>query len=414
MPRFHPHLPLKKNIGLWGTGQSARNAFSTIEAYLNRKISFVTSGDSNLAKNAPFGLTFIDKSDLKELDEFSIIICSESALQIIGDIIGNNICAVDNVFIFANDLVFSLDSKFFLGETGIDSLVVDKGKRIPYLSEDTIFSPIKKPKIIEAPRTDTSIQDPWFIPKRTLEESHLFFPYFRSNNTQRQEEIDTCCIKNIQNPCFSSVTILADGLLTDRVRINLNGCKVIPHSGRLTYKQWFGYVKQVCNRGIALLCNSDIYFDQTVTKLHELFSEYGVSRLFAVISRYDQLGDIAVQHFNPHYSQDAWAVRVENISDNICSHQFDIALGTKRCDSKFAYLLHEARFQLVNPCNFVHSIHLHNSGERNYSNDFNYDNLGANLFVHPMSELFGNSWVELAYYQRSPYTMVGSRIENWF
>ena len=410
-------IKLRGPIGIWGTGASARLGFSAIETILGRPISFVTSRELFLDARSPFKIDFIPVEELQSVKDSTLIICSESYREIIYEIFKNNLFPIENVYIYGDHETCFYPSKLeqrFVNEA--DNQVLEESKGIPCVNVSSLSSPIRPLKSLEVPALDKlSVMGTQRHPNNTtIEGIHLFFPYFRADSTERQKEIDSCCIANIRNQSFASVTVICDGEPSDEVKDNLQGCNVIYHSGRLTFQDWFIYARASCIKGLALLCNSDIYFDSSVSSLVELFRFHKKDQPFALISRFDAIDDLAIQHISPHFSQDAWAIRVDDLprEDNI--YNFRISLGTKRCDSKFAYVLHEVGYKLLNPCNFVHAIHYHSSAIRSYKNEFNYDNFGCNMYVHPVKSIYSNSWLELAYYQRASYLILRSRIVNWY
>lgn len=414
---MHYKIKLKGPIGLWGTGVSARIGFSAIETILGRPISFVTSSESSSTDRSPFKIEFIPIEELQRYKDSTLIICSESYLQIIYKILRSNLFPIENVYVYGDHETCFYPGELPQGlEDTVNSQILEESRGIPCINVSTLTSPIRPLVSLEVPTLESlstlGRQRQLNSPK--IDGIHLFFPYFRSDNVERQKEIDSCCIANIRSQTFASVTVICDGEPSDEVRSYLQGCNVIKHPGRLTFQDWFSYISASRAEGVALLCNSDIYFDSSVGRLLELFDLHQKDHPIALISRFDVIGDLAIQHISPHFSQDAWAIRTDNLPSVDNMNSFRIPLGTKRCDSRFAYLLHEAGYKLLNPCNFVHAIHYHSSSIRNYKNEFNYDNFGGNIYVHPTRSLSDSSWLELAYYQRASYSILRSRIVNWF
>src|SRR5690606_38648042 len=132
---------------------------------------------------------------------------------------------------------------------------------------------------------------------------------------------------------------------------------------RPTYQDWLTLVMQQPYRHIAVLANSDIFFDSTVERIQDYIEG---PRTFIALSRWDQRGGDLVPHPNPQWSQDAWAFLSDAPTLQSLVDLTRIPLGVPRCDNKIAYLFSVFGFEVINPCREVRTIHVHETEQRSY------------------------------------------------
>lgn len=173
-------------------------------------------------------------------------------------------------------------------------------------------------------------------------EMNLITQYYRSENTQRQAEIDCCLMKNL--PWFDSIILLCPD---KQPTISCEKIKVVPIAHRATYGDCFA----VCTDGINVITNSDISFDGTINAARYLpidevwcLTRWEKGRLWEVC-----------------YSQDAWVCR------NRPSISSDIPLGMLGCDNRIAFEIQQAGYRVKNPSKTIVSSHHHKSNYRTYS-----------------------------------------------
>lgn len=405
-----------KDIIIWGMGDAARKALTPIEVYFGRPVRYITSTTETTGSNSPFGLTFVPKSALKTIVDGVLVVCSSAHLEIIREILDRGLFEPKLIYIYGDHLlsVTGGGGEYSDGRTLVRSSQRVWAWDIPTESSG-LMSPLRPLKMLSLP--EVPIAKETFLrvrSKRTTSNLHLFYPYYRSTDPTRQAEIDLCLSHNIANPAFETITVIADGPVPNNIRDNYSHVAIIDICGRLSYADWLKFAVNIDCQGTILLCNADIFFDESISILDELFDFHDEVHPAAVISRYDAIGRHAILHTGPHFSQDVWALHSSNLHKVCIDEVKGLYLGSKRCDSKFAFRLADWGFRLFNPCNFIHAFHLHESGQRNYTNDFNYDNLGANIYVYPMAKLEAGSFLEYAYYQRAPYYVARSRIVNWY
>ena len=211
---------------------------------------------------------------------------------------------------------------------------------------------------------------------------NVFFPYYQCGDKERQKEIDLCLGKNAENKLINKLFVVIDDGC--ECPVTSDNIEIIHINKRLTYKYWIELTQQYCQAGVTILCNSDIYFNETLSVIDEvLFSE----KSFISLSRWELLGGSLSKHPNPHWSQDTWAMRVgEQLSPSFM-HQLDFPMGVPRCDNKIAYLFATQGWKIFNPVDFLVSIHVHETEMRTYHKKLDDRILGGAGYVYPGEKL---------------------------
>lgn len=211
---------------------------------------------------------------------------------------------------------------------------------------------------------------------------HVFTPYYATGSSARQAELDECVRRNLGNPHIAHVFLMVDdGAVPPVASPSLT---VIRVDARPSYRQWLQLTSVHAPNGLSLLCNSDIYFDETVDKLRGLA---GRPRSVVALSRYDRVDGHLVRHPNPHWSQDSWAIDGSAELPEALLRELEIPLGVPRCDNKFAYVFAVHGWLLFNPVEDVRSVHVHETQQRSYDKRGDRTIVGAVGYVHPGAEL---------------------------
>ncbi|GFD91230.1 hypothetical protein KUL152_34560 [Tenacibaculum sp. KUL152] len=211
---------------------------------------------------------------------------------------------------------------------------------------------------------------------------NVFFPYYQCGDKDRQKEIDLCLGKNAENKLIKKLFVVIDDGC--ECPVESDNIEIIHINKRLTYRYWIELTRQYCQTGVTVLCNSDIYFNDTLSVIGDvLFSE----KSFIALSRWELLGNSLSKHPNPHWSQDTWAMRVgEELSPSFM-HQLDFPMGVPRCDNKIAYLFATQGWKIFNPVDFLVSVHVHETEMRTYHKKLDDRILGGAGYVYPGEKL---------------------------
>jgi len=219
---------------------------------------------------------------------------------------------------------------------------------------------------------------------------NLFFPYYQCGDDERQAEIDLCLKHNIENKLIDRLIVYID----DHSILPFESDKVtvIDAVERLTYKKWIELSSSLDLIGYSLLCNSDIYFDNSLEDIYRIFSE---DQVFLALSRWDLCGQDAQVHPNPHWSQDVWGFECGQTFSEPMLKSLDFSLGVPRCDNKVSYCFFVQGWHLSNPCHLVKSIHVHEQEFRSYDKKLDDSILGGVAYVYPVFEFGARSSVEI-------------------
>ena len=186
----------------------------------------------------------------------------------------------------------------------------------------------------------------------------LITEYFKSDSKERNDEIVTCIKNNIKSGLFNQVI-----LLNEKVSIKQNGATNEITGQRLTYKYAFEYANKYFPNEIIVLCNNDMFFDSTLSKLEN----YDMNNKCLALMRYEIINNTSscdIQSRPKHISnsQDSWMLK----TPIKVPKKSDFHLGIPGCDNYIAHLLSEEKYQVSNPSFDIKSYHLHISNKRNY------------------------------------------------
>ena len=145
----------------------------------------------------------------------------------------------------------------------------------------------------------------------------LVTTYYKSDNLERQKELDKCLIKNIQNKYIKKIYLL-NNYLYDLSFINQeiqkNKIEQIIISNDINYKLKYNdsiqFINENLNDEICILSNSDIYFDNSLSKINNKI----INNNLLALLRYDEDINGNKQIFKRNDiprddSQDCWIFR---------------------------------------------------------------------------------------------------------
>jgi hypothetical protein len=211
----------------------------------------------------------------------------------------------------------------------------------------------------------TMTLEPTAIPEQVW----LFTQYYRPAHKKRAKEIRQCLKENCANPLISRIVLLneKDESHDANKWYDVPGHEKIHQvviGTRLTYADFIQYVyDHVPSRVFVILCNADIYWNET---LQELWRIQLANRMLGLL-RWD-IGEAEPTLFGPRAdSQDSWIF----LSDSIKDREWDLTpltfcLGQPGCDNAFAGHMLRNRFALSNPAYSIQSLHLHRTEYRTY------------------------------------------------
>ena len=205
-------------------------------------------------------------------------------------------------------------------------------------------------------------------PTALPEQVWMFTQYYRPAHKKRAKEIRECLKQNCANPLISRIVLLneKDESHDANKWYDVPGHEKIHQvviGTRLTYADFIQYVyDKVPSHVFAILCNADIYWNET---LQELWRIQLANRMLGLL-RWDIGEELTL--FGPRAdSQDSWIF----LSDSIKDREWDLTplafcLGQPGCDNAFAGHMLRNRFALSNPAYSIQSLHLHRTEYRTY------------------------------------------------
>jgi hypothetical protein len=235
----------------------------------------------------------------------------------------------------------------------------------------------------------------------------LVSPYFRSLNKARQIELDECLARNAENPLIDRIVLLID----DGAPVPIQSAKIEirPLRSRPTYADWIAVTEDMSLEGPVLLANSDIYFDDSLSLVHQVLDETSV---FMALSRWEVEGGNTKLHSNPHWSQDVWAISAGHADLQHLRERLGFKLGVPRCDNKVAYVFATSGWSVRNPCNYLRSYHLQESQVRNYDKNADTTIVGGVAYVEPSPALNRNSALHYDIWSVKAHEVVKVTVNN--
>jgi hypothetical protein len=223
-------------------------------------------------------------------------------------------------------------------------------------------------------------------PTALPEQVWMFTQYYRPAHKKRAKEIRQCLKENCANPLISRIVLLNEKDESNDANkwYDVPGHEKIHQvviGTRLTYADFIQYVyDNVPPRVFAILCNADIYWNET---LQELWRIQLANRMLGLL-RWDVGATPCGEEptlFGPRAdSQDSWIF----LSDSIKDREWDLTplafcLGQPGCDNAFAGHMLRNRFALSNPAYSIQSLHLHRTEYRTYDKR---DTVPATVYIN--------------------------------
>jgi len=198
----------------------------------------------------------------------------------------------------------------------------------------------------------------------------LITSYYKTDNENRQKELDECLKKNVENSLISHIYLLND-IIYDLNFINnkskIKQFNIIDDNKKLNFKDAIEFINSYCYKDIVILSNSDIYFDNSLSLIE---NENFDNKIFCLL-RHNIQNDGSVDIFR-HFgeprsdSQDSWIFKSPL---KVNTNDLNFTFGTLGCDNMFASIIHEQGYHLSNPSYDIIIYHLHNEEERSYTEE---------------------------------------------
>jgi hypothetical protein len=208
------------------------------------------------------------------------------------------------------------------------------------------------------------------IPKKEKENIYLIYQYYLPSSKERIKEVQEALRRNIDNPYISKIYILNERHYTDEefgLKNHTDKIVQIITGVRMMFKDVFMCVEKYKLKGYIITSNSDIFFDDSISKLH--YTDLSVSQKLISLLRWEYCGEKELKKcklYGPsNCSQDSWIFH-SNFNLNIDSDNklFDIYFGQPGCDNKVLYNLIKCGFLINNNPIMFKSYHCHDNSNR--------------------------------------------------
>lgn len=200
---------------------------------------------------------------------------------------------------------------------------------------------------------------------------YLVMQFFIHKNNSRQEEIKYCLKRNIDK--FDKIYLLNEKIYSKEElgldEEEMENIQQINIEKRLKYKGAFDFMKKNNKKGYYVLCNSDIFFDETIKLVRK--TTLSKSKSLRALLRYDyknekNLNDCKIFGPNP-FSQDTWIIHSDFLPEN--TENLNFPLGKAGCDNSLVYRFFKMGYKIYNDPYKLKTYHYHQTNIRNYKRE---------------------------------------------
>ena len=188
----------------------------------------------------------------------------------------------------------------------------------------------------------------------------VFYQFFIHSDKNRYAEIKYTLNKNLKCKYIEKLVLLNEREYTNEEygisEKEREKIEEIIIGKRLSYRLFFEHAQKY--KGYVILCNSDIYFTNTLVNIYQTplslskscFCNLRIEKNYVFGPRSD--------------SQDSWMFHSNFIPD---SKKYDILLGKPGCDNAMIYLLSEQNYMIFNEPFRIQTKHVHTTNIRDYT-----------------------------------------------
>lgn len=183
----------------------------------------------------------------------------------------------------------------------------------------------------------------------------LITTFYNEQNIDRRNEFLQALKLNAENTYIKRLYVLCESgeefITNFSPKIEIVKCE-----NRPKFKDLIIFANTRSSRLIKIIANTDIYFDETLSKAVNL-----KNKEVYCLTRWNQIDAGQIEFFLNIKSQDSWIFK-GILPDNIGEY----FMGVPGCDNRLAAELLANEFKISNPSLSVHSIHLHATEKRTY------------------------------------------------
>lgn len=202
--------------------------------------------------------------------------------------------------------------------------------------------------------------------KETNEQIYLIYQFFLPTTEKRVNEIQETLSHNVANKHISKIYLLNERIYTDQeLGLRIPTDKIIQEviGRRMMFRDVFTFVGKYNLCGYIMTANADIFFDDSISKLH--YTDIDVSRKIISLLRWEYRGEKSLGYcklYGPSdSSQDTWIFH-SNFSLNIPQNMyslFDIYFGQPGCDNRLLHVFWKYGYQINNDPTMFKTYHYH-------------------------------------------------------
>jgi len=199
----------------------------------------------------------------------------------------------------------------------------------------------------------------------------LVTQYYEPKNKERLIEIKDTLINNNYNNIIDEIHLFVEKDYNLDFLNDISKITIIKTHKRLSYKMVFDYTNNMNNNNIILLANSDIYFNETLKRIHYL----NYDNTFYALTIHEIIDGTLSKKNNDWGSQDVWIwkppINIKKTYNN--TDYFDqedgIILGMGACDHRILKIMEDNGYNIRNVCRKIICIHNHKNDYRNWRTD---------------------------------------------
>lgn len=182
-----------------------------------------------------------------------------------------------------------------------------------------------------------------------------------------------CLNKNINNPHIDIINLFYEPNSQHKLHENITKnpkVRLIELTERMNYALWMQFADKNYPNSIKILCNSDIYLDETIQQIK--MASFTNNRILAItrkdedvegniITSREKFDDTSIE-INPLYSHDCWIYK-----DKIKSLQYsdiNLNLGYENCDRLFKKYCQENNIEFINLYPNINCIHIDHRSDK--------------------------------------------------
>lgn len=192
---------------------------------------------------------------------------------------------------------------------------------------------------------------------------NLYIQYFKHKNKSRENELKFCTKHNINDKNIDNIYLFLENL-NDKEDWMINPkVNIVDYNKRMTFRDFIEFSNKIDNDDIHILCNLDIFFDDTILKL----KEHNIYNHLITLTRWNiDVKTKQARHFGVNCSQDfwSWIGKVD-----LTKLDLNYFIGQVGCDNAVCGEFHEAGWKVINPSLDLKTYHLHEETKREYTDD---------------------------------------------